>query len=42
LNRLVGTDRPIAEVVDALERIEKRKAEMCLGLTNRNTQQGII
>ena len=42
MDRLVGADRPIAEVVDALERIEKRKAEMCLGLTNRNTQQEII
>ena len=42
LDRLVGTDRPIAEVVDALERIEKRKAEMRLGLTNRNAQQEII
>ena len=30
LNRLVGVDRPIVEVVDALKRIEKRKAEMRL------------
>jgi hypothetical protein len=42
LDRLVGADRPIAEVVDALERIERRKAEMRLGLTNRSTQQEII
>src|SRR5207245_4827896 len=42
LNRLVEGDRPIAEVVDALERIERRKAEMHLGLTNRSTQQEII
>ena len=42
LDRLVGADRPIAEVVDALERIERRKAEMRLGLINRNTQQEII
>ena len=37
LDRLVGADRLIAEVVDALERIERRKAEMCLGLTNKST-----
>ena len=42
LDKLVGVDRPIAEVVDALERIERRKAEMRLGLTNRSTQQKII
>src|SRR2546423_8638113 len=42
LDRLVGVDRPIAEVVDALERIERRKAEMHLDLTNRSTQQEII
>src|SRR6185437_6505460 len=42
LDRLVGADRPIAEVVDTLERIERRKAEMRLGLTNRSTQQEII
>ena len=42
LDRLVGADRPIAEVVDALEMIERRKAKMCLGLTNRSTQQEII
>ena len=42
LDRLVGMDRPIAEVVDALERIKKRKAKMRLGLTNRSTQQEII
>ena len=42
LDRLVGADRPIAEVIDAFERIERRKAEMRLGLTNRSTQQEII
>ena len=42
LDRLIGADRPIAEVVDVLERIERRKAEMRLGLTNRSTQQEII
>ena len=31
LDRLVRVDKPIAKVVDALERIEKRKAEMHLG-----------
>ena len=37
LDRLVGADRPIAEVVDALERIERRKAGMHLDLTNGST-----
>ena len=37
LDRLVGADRPIAEVVDALERIERRKSETRLDLTNRST-----
>src|ERR1044071_271553 len=38
----IGADRPLGEIVDALEKIEKRKAEMRLGLTNRSTQQEII
>ena len=38
----IGANRPLGEIVDALEKIEKRKAEMRLGLTNRSTQQEII
>src|ERR1044071_8146486 len=38
----IGADRALGEIVDALEKIEKRKAEMRLGLTNRSTQQEII
>ena len=38
----IGADRALGEIVDALEKIEKRKAEMRLSLTNRSTQQEII
>ena len=34
----IGADKPIRDVVDALEKIEKRKAEMRLGLSNRSIQ----
>ena len=34
----IGTNKPLGEIVDALEKIEKRKVEMHLGLTNRSIQ----
>jgi hypothetical protein len=37
----IGIDKPMGELVDILERVERRKAEMLLGLSKRNTQQEI-
>ena len=38
----IGADRPINDIIDALEKIEKRKSEMRLGLSNKNAQQAIL
>ncbi|CAG8600532.1 10880_t:CDS:1 [Paraglomus occultum] len=38
----IGPNKPFNELVDALKRVEKRKAEMRLGLSNRNTRKAII
>jgi len=32
----IGTERPLNDLVDSLEKVEKRKAEMRLGLSNRD------
>ena len=34
----IGTDRPINDIIDALEKIEKRKSEIHLDLSNKSTQ----
>jgi hypothetical protein len=34
----IGGERPINDIVDALEKIEKRKSEMRLGLSNKSAQ----
>ena len=38
----IGADRPINDIIDALEKIEKRKSEMRLGLSNKSAQQAIL
>jgi hypothetical protein len=38
----IGGERPINNIVDALEKIEKRKSEMRLSLSNKSAQQAII
>lgn len=35
----IGMEKPVRELVDILERVEKRKAEVHLGLTNRKAQE---
>ena len=32
----IGTERPLSDLVDSLEKVKKRKAEMRLGLSNRD------
>ena len=32
----IGAERPLNDLVDSLEKVEKRKAEMRLGLSNRD------
>ena len=32
----IGTERPLSDLVDSLEKVEKRKAEMHLGFSNRD------
>jgi len=38
----IGSNKPLNEIVDSLKRVEKRKAEMRLGLSNRDTKKAII
>lgn len=38
----IGPNKPLNELVDALKRVEKRKAEMRLGLSNRDARKAII
>jgi hypothetical protein len=38
----IGPERPIDELVDSLERVEKRKSEMRLGISSRKIQQSKI
>jgi hypothetical protein len=38
----IGGERPINDIVDALEKIEKRKSEMRLGLSNKSAQQALF
>lgn len=38
----IGSNKPLNEIVDSLKKVEKRKAEMRLGLSNRDTKKAII
>jgi hypothetical protein len=38
----IGTDRPINDIIDTLEKIKKRKSKIRLDLSNKSAQQAIL